>query len=857
MENQGKNNIIKQKENLRKTSISKLLSSVESGMNIELIRNLFSSFLSYPECIEPTITFIQEHHLASLNFVLSAIDDNFSKQNPTGFSDDLQNMITNGIYNCISSNISSSSKLDVNVLKILILCGKIVHFFPSTIENLLDNISTNVHVITFLLIVVSEFGENEKYLEKVQPFLSSKLSMNNVSYGILSIMASFKDVIGIPSIKTISNFYKSISDQEILKLYTPLLIKLMNLRLSTNYVKEYSSIISLVLKVLTKGQSGLELFFDFMLNYIDIPESFAIIKPEFKKICTLVLNHIYSSNISETEIEDPNLYINTNVGDFFCVMVNKLSFLPYEYLISHIEQNTKEVILLTWYVANHVKEEFLNEQRLDQIIQSVPSNVSASTFQFLVHLSGFVAKKYLSKPAFSILVKGLDRDLKVASNLLLDKDLPYSIVFSNIARYFKPESEIFTQTMISLMKRHIQINDEIVFQNQQPEVATLTTSDSMYFDVGSIASISDDLNIETSPTDETILFCSVMSSLDNYPYLINLLPFAASVINSQFAKVLMNKLQIAKNKNDQFGELSAYGNALQFLDISTIASLAQTFLMLLPGQAMLYLAISFQRLTHSFVRSNLKKTIHFTSIDPDKSSKMIALISFSHPDLAIEFIASIYSSSIQKKTFLSFLNSESNEQMLILLFKTIGYCSTFMDMNFFIQSFQPFAIQFLNKYLTHQSKSKQLYKASLFAIKKLSYRLYKWQTSQQEGANTRYKDFPFKDFLLQYVCSYYSDVGDEILSASNDKKTSFDMIPLVLSTLSSLIKLRPLRLSDKHEHSIEYTSILLQIVSDDDFLILYDSTKLFFSTLLECNRSIQVFISMTLPLFPFTSIFLY
>jgi hypothetical protein len=156
-----------------------------------------------------------------------------------------------------------------------------------------------------------------------------------------------------------------------------------------------------------------------------------------------------------------------------------------------------------------------------------------------------------------------------------------------------------------------------------------------------------------------------------------------------------------------------------------------------------------------------------------------------------------------------------------------------------MNNFLPWANQFLNKYLTHQSKSTDLYRAALFAIRKLTHKVADWQVEHLDHV------FPFKDFLVQYVCSYYVDVGDLI----REQPELTQMVSPILSTLTTLLPLRPLRLSDKHDRSIEVTALLLCIVVDG-YQIVCNASQKFFSTLLGCNPSLTIFMAIVTQIFP-------
>jgi hypothetical protein len=106
---------------------------------------------------------------------------------------------------------------------------------------------------------------------------------------------------------------------------------------------------------------------------------------------------------------------------------------------------------------------------------------------------------------------------------------------------------------------------------------------------------------------------------------------------------------------------------------------------------------------------------------------------------------------------------------------------------------------------------------------------------------------PFKDFLVQYICSYYLDVGESFVTG---EKGPIEMVKPILSALSSLLPLRPMRVSDHHDRAIELTAVALHIAGFSHFDLVVKASAHFFTTLLHCNRSLISFLEITQKVFP-------
>ena len=155
-----------------------------------------------------------------------------------------------------------------------------------------------------------------------------------------------------------------------------------------------------------------------------------------------------------------------------------------------------------------------------------------------------------------------------------------------------------------------------------------------------------------------ILFCEVIASCICRA----VVGPSATSICEQFGNDLASNLRKNRGKHSKLELVAAYSNALLVLDTETLYSVAQTFLTMLPGQAMLFLAVSLQSMPREVILSILQKATAYAYVYPDLFGRSIALVSHSHPRIALEFTGSFVSGSTTKRrVFLVFRSSELNE----------------------------------------------------------------------------------------------------------------------------------------------------------------------------------------------------
>ena len=861
------------KAKLRFTTLESIFKLVYSSSFPQYISDLFNSLIKYDDVLEKVLEMIQmQQNVIVLTEIFKLLHENF-KKNEKKLDEDFSKKALQAVLNCLEKNTAqANSKNDHQIMQLVFQASLFSSLMSNYLIDLLHPMPTNQYILSYLLITTSYSPNYSSLIPLVEQFLTPKLTLCPCSYGTLYVMSTQKEIGNGPSLKSLIGYFKSLSDKAIFEMLTPVILEALMLRLSPTALKEIPTVFSFLPGKIRYDSKNVFLFSSFVEKVLELPDSLSVIKPNYEQILKLYISNIRSENKFDINIEDTSLLINSSIGNAFCQLIDKFSINPFEsFLISNIENKTNNVILMSIYIIEHTSHTNYLPTTFDLMINTLKSYIEKSsiTNQLFMHLCGKIISHFESKTALSALIQGLDNNSQLASNILRS-NTNFSFIFSNIARSFKPgkSSPLFISTLKDILEANI---SQPEFSAPQSDTDSRSCSDSTNFDIPDferLSTVLPDSVIETAPTDATVLFCSLLSSLHQYPDLFDLLPYSASSISISFSSALMKDFPNPHGHKFIGKVLSSLGNALQCLDVADIYSLSQTFLMILPGQAMLFLAITLQRLPRSIIISSLSKTLPFLLGNPDEAGRMVALISYSHPDIAMNFIDTIISgSALKKKTFFIFKSSESNEQALIVLYKIIGYCSIFLTPSFFSSTFLTFSTQILNKYLTHQSRSPELYAASLFAIRKLSLRI---QVLQEEKID---HVFPFKDFLVQYVCSYYLDLGDIIISDTNinsnlsssssslissgstsnntnNHENLLINIPQILNALSSLIPLRPIRPYDRHEKSVELTAVMLQVATDDYFEYILNSSKTFYNTLIDCNTSINVFIRIVMPLSP-------
>jgi hypothetical protein len=145
----------------------------------------------------------------------------------------------------------------------------------------------------------------------------------------------------------------------------------------------------------------------------------------------------------------------------------------------------------------------------------------------------------------------------------------------------------------------------------------------------------------------------------------------------------------------------------------------------------------------------------------------------------------------------------------------------FVHPDYFLEHWLPFATGFLNKNLSSVLAIATGMTAALYAIRKLAARVKKWQDNHPDFV------FPFKDFLVQFLCdSQFSDHS------------------ALLACLSLLMPIQPVRFCEK----LTFVSPLLQtLVEGND---LSNTVVRFYELFLDCVPQLESFVHILRPFFP-------
>ena len=836
------------KAELRKRAIESVFKLHNSESLNEATKSLLLALWEFDDSLERTMGLIQQpQNLAILCGILELLSIFFEKHKEKGNS----GVILNALFACLSANLNPSyPKIDAHNVVVIKYAAKVASLFPDTLKEHVQSGVTNPHLAAFALACVAWSRPNEELLKSVVPLVPSKLAATTVSYGVIVLMSTHKEFENCPSVKSVVALYRSISDKATMLFLAPVMIGIFLIRMGPSMLKDLSPLIGFLSKKLKENVETVPLFCYMLEQYLEIPDAVATIKQYSSRLMKLLLLSVSKCMPIET-LGNPLEYVRTKIGDAFVNLLNQMSIKPFDtFFAPRIETKTWEVLLLVYYMINKMPLSYFAADSIDPLLRQLLPGFKTVTpvYELLVLICDFFVRNFQTRSALNFMVEALDKGSQEAADAILRLQLPFNFVFPRLSRVLAPgkSSELVVQTLKTYLQAHL---PETGSCSAISDLDTPSSSDSNFDipQIRSIAGLTDWTQTEeAAPTDETIFFCNLIVSLEQHPDLFSLLPLAASTLSPQFSQVLMKTYPTPNKHRYQLNALSSFGSALQVLDSRVISALGNTFLMILPGQAMLFLAMTVQRLPREMMLKSLTKAMPFVLADPDKASRMIALIAYAYPDASITFIDMLLATSpIKRRVFFVMKFSDTGEQVLSVIFRAIGYCSIFLDIVYFNDTFLPFATKFLNKYLTHESKSPELYNSALFCIKKLSYRVKCWQEEHIDHM------FPFKDFLVQYVCSFYVDVGDTVANGLPDWRSQIANVPSILFALSALLPLRPMRISDRHEKSAELTAFFLQCVdNDDDFTSVFKAAKIFFATLLQCNPSLTVFMGISLPMFP-------
>jgi len=834
---------------LQRSAILKILSMNPSCLAKESVVRLFSHLLDNSESLP--MVFSEISNIKSISVMIKVLEliYNHYKEKPR------RNETNNGInwVQLISGwvNIflpSNTSKNDAQSFCLLWNSARIWALFSSIVIPQIGTLISNQ--ISLSIVYLMFYEKNDDEIQLLFNTISPKLGISLLSYSLIFLMSKYSEIPNSPGVKAIIAFAKSISEPELLSLLLKPLLSSLILRVNQSNIKEFPTLITFLSKKLKKDPENAVHFSSFVESLLSTSDSIVVLKPQCDEVLSLLLSLIRSADISDEDpVEDPNCFLRKDIGNAFIRIFRKFGVSPFDtFFPSKIESQTADVLLTVIFLIQNLSIEMISMSSYSIFLAQLPSPNTKLTLnmKFIIHISYFYAIHYNVKLAYALLVKGLELGSVSAAKYLLDEELDFGSVFDAIGKEFRPEvtSTLYIDTLTSLLKNNI----ETPPISQTTLSSAISESDSNFDLLSSLNGCqregSNETEFSTSPSSQTILFCGLISTIESNQELFKLLPLSAAAISTSFSQALMERFPTPKQHRFHLDSLAAFGNACQFLDQPMLYALAQTFLMLAPKRALLFLSITLQRLPRNIVKNCIKKTQHYAVENPDICGRMIALVSYSYPDISMTFIDTmILESTSKRRVFFVFKSSEVDEQTLIFVFKAIGSSSVFIDINVFMNDFLPFATNILNKHLNQQNKSSLLIESSLFAIRKLCTRVGQYQLNRPDHV------FPFKDFLVQYVCSHYLDIGDLILS-SNDNASLISQIPPILQTVSCLLPIKPIRISEKHDRSVELTAVLLQVISVDAFPTIFKASKQFFVSLIENCPTIQTFFSICNPLFP-------
>jgi hypothetical protein len=824
------------KEELRKRFLTTLFQCCNPEVLVSPVRELISAVFKFPDSLSVCLQLIQSpHNLQFLTEILTLF--------PPPPPDLAPSMIT-ALISSVNANLPLSVlKIDSGNLPFLRAAARLAALFPSDFVNSVPQTNQNPHVSAWILLTISKCDPSAEFSSIAQANFAvvPKLAPTTLCFGILSVLSVYKEIEGGLSVRTIISFAKSLSDGNLAKLFIPIVLRICLIRLSAGIVKEINPLLLLCATQFRQDSENVALFTEFLRKLMALPEAVPVLRQLAEPLLSCLLSNIAMNMPFPEVIDNPSAFIAPEIGAVFVSLTETVGINVFDsFFAAKYSARPTDVLLMVLYMTDHLPVTFFRPEWIKPFVHDFDGSPAS---HLCVHACSFFAINLQSKPAIAALVDSLEKGCTAAPAILLDAHLLFSHVFPPLARQLNPGKShpLVVDTLRRFLAVHFPEPGEGAFCGDFDSTSSGSTIEVPAFDVR-IDAVCPEGDAQEAPTDETILFCKVISSLEAYPDLFPLLALSAGALHPQFAVDLCAQFPRPGSHRYQVHSLASYGTALGELEMRQLSALAHTFLMLLPGSAMALLGITLQRLPRPVVLKILQKTVPFLLNNTDEAARMVSLLAYAHPDLAIWFIDMVLAWAPVKKRFFFVLRfTETGEQVLALVFRTIHYCSIFIDKVYFVDDFLPYATQFLNKYLTHESRSAELYRAALDAIRGISNAVRECQKEHPDHM------FPFKDFLVQYVCSYYLDVGETLVQ---DENAPIDMVKPILSALSALLPLRPIRVSDHHERAIELTAVALHFASGTHFELVLRSSANFFTTLLNCNHSLLSFIMITQKVFP-------
>ena len=822
----------KEKLNLRLRTLKMIVELERSILSSDNMVNLFQRIISLPDGLNQILCDIHSlGNIEKLNEVLYLIYDSLIKYERTLNEEERLNIVKS-IFNCVDVNYNDiTTRNDILSLKFFIHTAKICALFPEEVRDMSNNIAN----LTLLRILLSAYIVD--YSTDEIDLFSKKFTNNLFSYCLYVLCGSKSDFSNDPSIKVLIASYKSITDDQLNMELAEYFLNAVLIRLNENNYKEIVSLINYIPRRLRRNPNGVFAFVKIINKVLEYSEGFNTVKASIDEILSTILIVFCDNKVDDDEeVVNPKKLMRMDIGDSFVDMCRVFSIDPVEdFIKSKLDNYRFECLLMFLYLATYT--DCVLQSHFDILISEVPINMNSltSSMSLILHISIQFSNKFKNPKALKLLIKGLYTGSIISSKYIIDSISNFDFLFTELSSLFNPGkmSSLYTDTLVQFLRANfpqLKLNE---IESGMPDGCV----DPSKLNVKPADEVTFDLDIQ--PTNETILFCNTLSNAEEFPELLQVLPYSAAVISLKFAENLYQRFPSQLNNKTQNIALAAYGNALQFLDINNVYKLAQTLVMMPPKKAMLYLSVTLQRLPKSVVETILQKTRPFANDFPTLFGKMLSLVSCTHPDTVMTYLNSIIDCSISKKRYFTFFRSNLiDDQVLIVIFRAIGCCSGLIEESVFNGDFLDFSVSIFRKYLTYlNGKSKDFVESVLFAVLRLFRRA--------NDIKAYFKDVTFKSWILDIIITSFLEVNKPQLSS-----TEYDSYSLASQFLDSLsyifVSYTNFTVTDNVKNAIDLASVLVQISANNKKL--YKAASDFYYSIFINMECIKIFTCYLLPL---------
>jgi hypothetical protein len=443
----------------------------------------------------------------------------------------------------------------------------------------------------------------------------------------------------------------------------------------------------------------------------------------------------------------------------------------------------------------------------------------------LFQFCAFAVKFHSSRAAIRILRSALASGSAAAFRLLTDGELPTTPVFAELVAGLRSNeaNELYISALRSLLQSIAPTAMDP--ESEDAEAGVLISACDSSSDSTALEADAADTGAgvdNPAPTPQIVLFCRILPHCSTHGELLSLLAPSASAICVEFGQSLMAHLQRGRRRCSRAECLSAFSAAMPLLAEDTALTMAQVFLASIPGPAMLFFAVSLQRVATELCPGMLRRCLPFAHSHSKCVARTVALVSHSRPDTSLALLSDFLAlASTRRRVLWVFRSSEIDIESVIIGLRMIGCTALFVHSDYFADHFLPLATGFLNKDISSILSTPPGTIAALSAIRKLAIRVARWQKDHDDFV------FPFKDFLAQAIC---------------DGKLADCMA--AVTCLSELVPIRPVRFYDKF--SFPATTLLsLTELGDVGSAIIH-----FWDIVLESIPQLEVLVSFLKPLVP-------